>query len=224
MSLSGTLMVCGVVAPLAWLAVREHRGQLIKRRGLLDACLGLFDTHALAHGEDGFPHLKGTSGARTVDVRLISDGMTIRRLPQLWLRVTELAPRDGVSGFSVLVRPSGYEFFSLTSGFHHVIEVPPSFPREVIIRGEDAGAIDSFSALSGPVASILNDPRVKEVAVTRRGVRIIRQVDEGRRGDYLLLRQAAFDTARIPQETLGQVLRELQTLRGAVDARELVPA
>lgn len=218
MSLLTTLAICTATGAFAWVGVRQHRRQKIKRRMLLDGCLPLFDTHDLTQGGDGFPRLKGTCAGRTIDVRLISDGMTIRRLPQLWLQVTELARLDSVSGFSVLVRPSGYEFFSLTSRFHHVIKVPPQFPREVIIRGEDAVSVASFNALEKPIGDILDDPRVKEIAVTPRGLRIIRQTDEGRRGEYLLLRQATFDGTAVSAEVLADACRELETLRAAIDA------
>ena len=139
--------------------------------------------------------------------------MTIRRLPQLWLQVTELAALEMFSGFAVLVRPSGYEFFSLTPRFHHVIDVPPSFPPEVIVRGEDERSAANFAGLSALLASILSDARVKEIAVTRQGLRIIRQADEGRRGEYLLLRQATFDSPGVSAEVLAHMLRDLDTLR-----------
>lgn len=214
-SLSAVVIISSVMGTLAWLALREHRRQLIRRRLLLDDCSQLFDSHAVTCGGDGFPRLLGSRAGRTVDVRLISDGMTIRRLPQLWLQVTELVPLEGLGGFSILVRPSGYEFFSLTSRFHHVIEVPPSFPREVIIRGEDARSDACFKAVCVPLARILDDACVKEIALTRRGLRIIRQADEGRRGEYLLLRQATFDKDGVSVEMVSHVLRELDALRAA---------
>lgn len=215
LSLSGVFIIIAVTAMLAWLAWREHRRQLVKRRSLLDDCSRLFDAQTVTYGGDGFPRIEGMQAGRDIDVRLISDGMTIRRLPQLWLQVTELAALEMFSGFSVLVRPSGYEFFSLTPQFHHVIDVPPSFPREVIVRGEDERSVAGFEVLSPLLASILADAYVKEIAVTRRGLRIIRQADEGRRGEYLLLRQATFDSAGVSAEVLAHVLRELDTLRVA---------
>lgn len=211
-------MLGAFVGPLVWLAVRDHRAQVLRRRAMLDACTRLFDSHTLTHGGDGFPHLTGVRAGRRIDVRLISDGMTIRRLPQLWLQVTELARLDGMSGIAVLVRPSGYEFYSLTSGFHHVIEPPASFPRELIVRGETARSKDLLKLVAAPMAAILSEPRVKEIAVTGRGLRIIRQASEGRRGEYLLLRQAVFDNGAIAAETIGAVLDSLDALRVAAAA------
>lgn len=211
---------------LLWIAVRDHRVQQAHRRGLLDDCARLFDRYALTHGGDSFPRLSGRCGARNVDVRLISDTMTIRRLPQLWLQVTVLERLDDVGGFAVLVRPSGYEFYSLTAGFHHVIEPPPAFPRELIIRGKDAKSAASFNKMAPAIAAILSDPHVKEIAVTAEGLRLVRQADEGRRGEYLLLRQAVFDDAAVPAERLAAALDEIASLRRALSAaaQEVAPA
>lgn len=214
---SSALIFCALMVPLGWLAVRDHRAQQAQRRGLLNDCAHLFDRYALTYGGDGFPHLAGRCGARHVDVRLISDGMTIRRLPQLWLQVTMLTRMEGVSGLSVLVRPSGYEFYSLTSSFHHVLEAPSSFPRELIVRGESPRAAQLLWKLEAPLAAVLADPRVKEIAVTRQGLRIIRQADEGRRGEYLLLRQAVFDNAAVSADALSDVLESMDTIRMAAD-------
>ena len=220
MSLFGILTLCGAVGLLAGWGVRDHRAQVERRRRLLDECSTLFDTHALTHGGDGFPRIRGVRDGRNLHVQLFNDGMTIRRLPQLWMQITELeALPVGGDGFAVLVRPSGYEFFSLTGGFHHIIEVPGSFPSECIVRGESAGSERVFARAIAPLSAALADPRIKEVAVTRNGLRIIRQVDEGRAGDYLLLRQAAFGRSDVPGVVLLDMLERLRALRTAFNAR-----
>jgi len=221
LSLFGILTLCGAVGLLAGWAVRDHRGRLDRRRRLLDDCAKLFDTHTLTHGGDGFPRVHGMRDGRNLHVQLFSDGMTIRRLPQLWMQITELdALQIGGNGFAVLVRPSGYEFFSLTDGFHHIIEVPGSFPSECIVRGESEGSEKVFARLVAPLSATLADPRVKEIAVTRNGLRIIRQVDEGRAGDYLLLRQAAFERSDVPSAVFMDVLERLRALRPVFNGRD----
>lgn len=198
--------------------MRDHRIQQARRRGLLDDCARLFDRYALTHGGDSFPRLSGRSGTRNVDARLISDTMTIRRLPQLWLQVTVLERTNSESEFAVLVRPSGYEFYSLTTDFPHAIERPASFPHELIIRGSDYKASKLFEKLAPVIADILTDPRVKEVAVTRKGLRIIRQAGEGRRGEYLLLRQAVFDDAAVSADMLESLLSQIENLKMSLAA------
>lgn len=209
------IFVAIIAGPLAWLAIRDHKKLRTSRISLLDDCLPLFDRPELTHGGDSFPAIRGTVANRRVDVRLISDTMTIRRLPQLWLQVTALDRLPDIAGVAVLVRPSGYEFYSLTAGFEHVMDTPPSFPREVLVRGENPRADFTLKKLTAPMAAILSDPTVKEIAVTRQGLRIIRQAGEGRRGEYLLLRQAVFDGAAVSAAALQSTLDEIDTLRRA---------
>ncbi|QZN99907.1 hypothetical protein [Chenggangzhangella methanolivorans] len=52
------------------------------------------------------------------------------------------------------------------------------------------------AALAVPLA----DPRVKVVAVTPRGVRVVRQAAQGERGAYLLFRDAKFPRGGVPRE------------------------
>lgn len=217
---SAALLLLVFASPLIWLALRDHKALRLSRVGLLDGCANVFDRCALTHDGDSFPRLSGRCGRRNVDVRLISDTMTIRRLPQLWLQVTMLDRVDVTSGLAVLVRPSGYEFYSLTTGYLHVLDTPPSFPSEVIVRSECAGASKLLEKLTPSMARILEDPRVKEIAITPKGLRIMRQADEGRRGEYLLLRQAVFDQAAVTADALEAALAELETLRAAIEENE----
>jgi hypothetical protein len=214
---STVFLFAGPLAILAWIAVRDHCARSASRRALLGDCESLFDRYALTHEGDSFPRLSGRIGTHNVDVRLVSDTMTIRRLPQLWLQVTVLERLQGVSGLAILVRPSGYEFYSLTSDFHHVIEPPASFPRELIVRGKDARSDLVFERLAPAAAAILADPQVKEVAITPEGFRIVRQASEGRRGDYLLLRQAVFDENAVPASVLEAALSDIEGLRQSLE-------
>ncbi|MGE0025394.1 MAG: hypothetical protein AB7S70_17365 [Hyphomicrobium sp.] len=225
MSFAAIMLALAAIS-LVGLALWEHRRRLASRRILLNDCAALFDTHALRHAGDGFPRLTGRRGALNIDVRLISDTMTIRRLPQLWLQVTVLERREGVGGLAVLVRPSGYEFYSLTERFHLPVEPPSVFPRDLIVRAKDAKSAGLFAKLASAMAEILADPRVKEIAVTGDGLRIIIQASEGRRGDYLLLRQAVFDEASVAPAELESVLAGIERLRASLSParKEAEPA
>ena len=203
---------------LAWMALRDQRTRLASRGNLLDDCARAFDHHAITHDGDRFPKLSGRIGGRNIDLRLISDTMTIRRLPQLWMQVTQLVRLEGVGGFAILVRPSGYEFYSMTASYHHLVETPAGFPSEIIIRAKDRKAALMFERLSPAIARILEDARVKEVAVTPEGIRIIRQASEGKRGDYLLLRQAVFEEAAVSTATLDTMLQDIDSIQAAFAA------
>jgi hypothetical protein len=86
-----------------------------------------------------------------------------------------------------------------------------------MIRGSDPRAEDVLERLTPALATILADPRVKEVALTSKGVRIIRQAGEGRRGEHLLLRQPVFDDAKVAAADLAELLDQIHLLRSALD-------
>ena len=217
MSFVTTILIgLAIVGTLGYLAQRDHRRAFRGRVSLLNTCKSVLDDARLTHGGDGFPRLAGRYRGLDVDVQLICDTMTMRRLPQLWLQVTVMERRPDIAGFAALVRPSGYEFYSLTANFDHVIDPPPLFPQEIIVRGESPRAARTFDQVAAPMAAILADPCVKEVAVTRDGLRITRQDAEGRRGEHLLLRQAVFDDAEVPAELLESTLAEIEALRAVL--------
>lgn len=217
--MSLTLLIAATgVATVSYIAVRDHRAAISARRGLLDQCAVSLDRSALIHTEDGFPKISGSHRGRGVHAELLLDTMTMRRLPQLWLSTTLLDRNLGLPGFSVLVRHCGTEFYSLISRFEHRLNAPAGFPHEVLVRG-DAGAQPLLDELGEIIGGILKDPRVKEIAVTERGLRIVRQACEGKRGDHLLLRQSVFENAQVPRGDFATVLDQLHSMRAIVSAR-----
>jgi hypothetical protein len=212
------LIAAGSIAAVTYVGMRDHRAAKTARRSVLDRCAGALDGAVLAHGADHFPRLTGRHHGREVRVDLLCDTLTIRRLPQLWMSTTLLDQNPDLPGFAVLVRPAGTEFYSLTSRFAHRLETPTSFPQEVLIRG-DAGAERLLDELRAILSDVLADRRIKEVAVTSRGLRIVRQAGEGKRGEHLLLRQSVFENAAVPRADLARVLDHLQSIRAVTGAR-----
>ena len=153
-------------------------------------------------------------------VELFPDTMVLRRLPQLWVSVTLLDTLTDVPSLAVLVRPSGYEFYSLTGRLTYSLDAPATLPQEILVRGSDARAEQLLWRLTPQLAASLADPQVKEVAITSKGLRVVRQAGEGRRGEHLLLRQAMFDAAEVPASDLARLLANLEALRGVADAPE----
>jgi hypothetical protein len=218
MSLS-ILLALGSVAAIAGVGYRDHRAAQRARQGLLDHCAGALDRAHLSYASGGFPRLEGSHRGRGVRVDLLLDTLTIRRLPQLWLSATLLHHNPGLPGLAVLVRPAGTEFYSLTARLPQRLEPPVGFPAEVLIRGE-AGADVLLADLAASLRDILADPRVKEIAVTERGLRIVRQAAEGKRGEHLILRQSVFEDAAVPRADLTEVLDQLQAMRAITGAHQ----
>ena len=219
MSILATMwLALGGTGAVSALAAREHRLVRAARHCLLDLCIKTLDGAKISHRQDGFPRLVGWHRGRRAHVELIPDTMVPRRLPQLWVSVTVMDELIDVPSLAVLIRPAGYEFYSLTSRLTYSLDPPAALPPEILIRGSDARAELLLRQLTPQLAVSLAEPRVKEVAVTGKGLRIILQACEGRRGEHLLLRQAVFDDASVPAADLTKLLEDLDLLRSAVDS------
>ncbi len=218
MSLAWTLgTAAAIAAALAMLAGRERRALRAARSSILDAVEGQFSSAQLTTDDAGFPRLAGVINGRHLRLDLIPDTMTIRRLPQLWLAVTDVQPLPLVNrGVAILVRPSGADYYSLTERMTHRLDPPAGFPWESLVKGETAQSASTLERIRQTAAAVLADPKVKEIAVTQRGVRIVRQLAEGKRGDHLLLRQCAFDGARLDPLELKNLLAQLEHLSQAL--------
>jgi hypothetical protein len=223
MSPSLFFAVAGVIVTAA-VAYREHAGQLAARRSLLDRCVGVLRSASLAHGGDGFPILDGYWNGRFIRAELFPESMALRRLPQLWLKLTRIEVRTGLPEFSILVRPSGTEFYSLTDGHTHTLRPPQGLAQEIVVRGSGPHAQRLLDAVAPVLAKIFADPRIKEVAVTAKGLRLIWQAAEGQRGHHLLLRQCRFENAQVTPDALAARLADLDRLNVAIEAAREVRA
>ena len=199
---------------MAILADRDRRAANAARRSILDSVAGQLDGATLTLDLSGFPKLNGTLHGDAVRVALIPDTMTIRRLPQLWLEVTLLCdlPLAG-SSFAALVRPSGNDYYSLTERFTSQLLPPRSFPAECLVKGESASSQTTLDCVAECASRLFSDPKVKEFAATQNGLRIIRQLAEGKRGEHLLLRQSVFVDARAEPRDLDHMTTALQDLK-----------
>lgn len=214
-NVSIALALLGLIA-VTLVARRDHARLRASRRNLLDETAKILDDGKVTHGRDDFPVLEGLYSGGRVRAELLPDTMTIRRLPQLWLSLTRFEPRPGQPEFAMLVRPAGTEFYSLTSNFNYRLEPVPGLPEEIIIRGSGEAAQWLLEANGPLIAKICADPKVKEIGVTQKGLRLVWQAGEGRRGEHLLLRQSQFDDATVAPEDLRRLLEQLDALSAAI--------
>ena len=208
------MLGASILAVMGW---RDHAQRRAMRRGIIDECIGLLDQGTITHSGDAFPNLEGRHSGRIVRAEFVPDTMTIRRLPQLWLYLSRIENRPEISEFAALVRPSGADFYSLTTGFKRRLDPPPGFPQDVLIRGGSDAAQKLLDRLGALIGKILADPKVKEIGVTEKGLRLVWQASEGRRGDHLLLRQSVFDDARVLKSDFARLLAHLDELSLAID-------
>jgi hypothetical protein len=205
------------LATIAIVAVREHAKAVASRRTLLDRCAPLLSDARIKHGGDGFPTLEGRHGDKFLRAELVPDSMTIRRLPQLWLKLTRIEVRPRLPEFSLLVRPSGMEFYSLTSAHTVILEPPEGIAAYAIAKGSHHTSQRMLDVSASSLRRIFSDARMKEAAVTGKGLRLVWQAAEGTRGEHLLFRQCRFESAGIDPATFVDLLDRLDELGSSLD-------
>lgn len=207
------------VTALAFLARHERLLIKARRQLVLDHVREAFTDAQLTTDGAGIPCIEGRYRGQLLRIEFIPDNMTIRRLPQLWVSVTALRPLElANAGLAVLVRPSGADFYSLTNHMHTHFDPPHGFPWECLVRGQSDRAAATLARIAPAAAGILADAKVKELAFTERGTRIVYQLAEGLRGKHLLLRQCDFEDARLEPELLDRLVGDLDALAGALGA------
>lgn len=223
LTLAGLILVAAI-AIMAWIARREARTAAAYRHSLLDSASHVLDDARIEVDVCDFPKMDGRVNGRSFRVSLVPDTLTFRRLPQLWLDVTlkRNLPIDG--RLAILVRQSGADYFSLTDHLNVRLDAPADFPEACLIKGDGPGARHILERIAPYLATLLRDPYFKEIAITPRGIRIMRQLAEGKRGDHLILRQIVFENARLNPDDLEDVIAAALELESLVLNVKLVSA
>jgi hypothetical protein len=104
------------------------------------------------------------------------------------------------------------------------IPIPADFPEACLIKGQGAASRRTLELIAPDVAALLRDPKIKEVVVCPRGVRIVRQLSQGSRGQHLILRQSVFENARLEAQELKNAIDEISRIESAVLDLDLVTA
>ncbi|MGE0053814.1 MAG: hypothetical protein AB7S74_06355 [Hyphomicrobium sp.] len=209
------LFAAGAAGVTALALLARHERLLVKarRQNILEPVRELFDDATFETDGAGIPRIEGLYRARRFKLDLIPDTMTVKRLPQLWLSITALKPTNiADAGLVVLIRPSGNDYYSLAQHMSTHLDTPREFPWECLVRGQSERSRATLQAIKTVAGAILSDPKVKEIAVTQRGLRIVYQLAEGKRGQHLLLRQCDFEGTTLEPQLLAHLSGELDTL------------
>jgi len=176
------------------------------RAALFSECLDLFDAYRVTQDGAAYPVLVGTY--RGVEVRLeaIVDDLAWRKLPSLWLKTTIFTSHAYRGVFDLLMRPRGAEFYSPSAHLEHHLPLPADWPRDALLCTDDPAAMPPLSVLSDHIA-VFADPRMKEMVITPRGVRLVRQIRQAKRAHYAVLRQAEFEQKALERDVLAALLQ-----------------
>lgn len=199
------LLIAAVFATAAIALVREARKEAARKTEALVDCAHLLGDAQPSVGPSGWGALRGSADGRSAALTAIAEMLVFRRLPQLWISA---AVRSAAAGGTVAIvrRPSGSEFFTGANRLPIAVAPPPGWPSDTSVKCDESG-VRLLGRLEDLLAGTLADPKLKAVTISPKGVRVIRQAAQGKRGAYALFRDARFSPARVPAEQAEQALR-----------------
>ncbi len=213
-------LATALAVTLLWLAAKTlqaAKARKTARAGYFAAVTPLFDRVVSRIEPTGFPRMAGHLGTHAFDLQAVQDSLTFRKLPALWVMVTLTEAQPVKAALHVMARPAGNEPFSHFANLPHSLPCPDSLPEGTALRSDNTAALPDLATLA-PHFAIFADPRVKELVITPKGLRLVILADEADRGRFLIFREAELGQtplapARITPLTtallaLGQSLKE----------------
>ncbi|WP_128515878.1 hypothetical protein [Tabrizicola thermarum] len=197
---------------LAFRLVRESRARALSRAAYFDAVKPLFDGGETRLEPTSFPRMTGRRAGLAFDLKAVPDTLTFRKLPALWVMVTLVEPLPLEATLDLMARPSGNEPFTRFATLPQSLPTPPGLPGEIAIRSDDARRIPTPDLIARH-ADLFRDPRVKELVLSPRGLRIVILAEEADRGRYLIFREAEMGRIPLAPARLTPLLDRLAAIR-----------
>ena len=207
------------VGGLIWIYRRDRRRFEAERAMLFDDLRGLLSESELTRAALDYPKLRGLYRGYKVTIDAVLDNLAVRKVPSLWLRVTVLADIPYAGSCDILARAHNVEFYAPSNSFDHVLPLPAGWPEHLTIKSDNPDAVPPQTLLDRHIR-VFHDERVKELLVTPKGVRLVRQGAQASRAEYLVLRQSLFGPVVIPREMVTDLLDRALAL---VDTLRNVP-
>lgn len=195
---------------------RERESVRALRAAIFEPCLPCFGDYRITQDGPAFPILQGRMRGRQLLLEPIADALVMRKLPVLWLRLTLLEPLRIDTTLSLLVRPQGTEFWSPSAELPHRLPLPAGWPEHALLRSDQPEVQSLLARLNPHVLEYFADMHAKELAISPRGVRLVYQLDQARRSNYLVLRTALFDHGFVAPELLSALVNHASAIHEAL--------
>lgn len=212
------LMMVAAVC-LALLGFHTFRAARLRRRlrgAYFDLCQPLLADSQIQEAPTGFPRLSGHYKGVPCNIQAAPDTLTFRKLPALWVLITLPCPLPVRASFDLMVRPTGVETFS---GFHRLpeqIAIPNGFPGDCAIRTDDSDHLLPEYVIR-PYLALFNNPRIKELLISPKGLRIVFLAEEADRSRYLIFRDAEMGRTPVDPQQIAPLLERLLALKTDIE-------
>lgn len=197
---------------LAWATFQASRRRKVTRAAFFSAVEPLFDRVVTRLEPTGFPRLTAHLGPHAFDLQATPDSLTFRKLPALWVMLTLPEPGLAKATLDIMARPAGNEPFSHFARLPHSLPCPTSLPEGTGLRSDDATQIPTEARMA-PYLGLFADPKVKELVISPKGLRLVILADEAERGRYLIFRDGEVGQVPLHPARLTPLIDTLLSLR-----------
>lgn len=205
------LFATGLFASFFAFAWRTRRAAGLRqrsRRSYFDQCAPLLSQCHSGPGAAGFSRMTGKYRGSPVDLQAVPDTLTFRKLPALWVLVTIPAPVPVRATLNLMLRPTGLEPFSGFARLPYEVAVPAGFPPNGVLRSDYPQSLVAAEVLR-PHLALFDNPRVKELVISPKGLRVVFLAEEGDRLRYLIFRDAEMGHSALEPEWVAPLLDRL---------------
>lgn len=209
------LLAIPAAALLLWLMWRLARASQDRRRARAEyfkALQPLFDGIKVQVQPSGFPRMTGRRGPHGFDLQAVTDTLTFRKLPALWVMVSLPEPLPLDATLDIMTRPSGNEPFTHFASLPQMLPAPAGTPEGLALRTDNAAALPPEGLIARHCA-VFEDPKVKELLISPKGLRIVILAEEAHRGRYLIFRDAEMGAEPLPAARIAPLLEQILALR-----------
>lgn len=200
---------------LGWATVQAHKARKIARASYFRSVEPLFTKITSRIQPTGFARMTAHFDDTAFDLQAIPDSLTFRKLPVLWVMLTLPAPMPVKATLDIMARPAGNEPFSHFANLPHSLPCPPNLADGTALRSDDALGVPPLD-LFAPHLAIFADPKVKELVISPKGLRLVILGDEAERGRFLIFRDAEVGTSPLPAARLMPLISALIALRNTL--------
>ncbi|RNF34739.1 hypothetical protein [Paracoccus methylarcula] len=216
-ALTPLLVLAGTgLALLLYRTIRAAHARRLSRLAYFDRCKPLLTATRFGKGATGFPRLSGLCKGSECDLQVVPDTLTFRKLPALWVLISLPCPLPVRATLDLMIRPTGVESLS---GFHRLpeqIALPGGCPEDCAIRTDQPRHLLPEHVLR-PHLSLFDDPRIKELVISPKGLRIVFLAEEANRSRYLLFRDAEMGRTAISPDRILPVLDRLLAIKADIE-------
>lgn len=209
------LLAIPVAALLMWLLWRLTRATKVRHRARAEyfkELQPLFDGIRIQVQPSGFPRMTGRRAVHGFDLQAVTDTLTFRKLPALWVMVSLPEPLPLTATLDVMTRPSGNEPFTHFSSLPQMLPAPAGTPEGLALRTDNAAGLPPEGLIARHCA-IFENPKVKELLISPKGLRIVLLAEEANRGRYLIFRDAEMGAEPLSPARIAPLLDSLLALR-----------